>query len=452
MSEHVVVREYARLSVAEPNAAPMQTLDHARISASAFAYLCQLMGSFKKNGATLLVLENQYSLKLDNYVGILSTPCGTVIEILPKLTEHGNQMAQDNARRILIKMLGVALDLPYRSASKAALQSWELPLQEWVMQEFVRELALLVKRGLRFDYKVVQSEQRFLQGQLDVARQMRQSPGRRHLFPLRHDVFLPDNAENRLLKSALMVVCASTRHSTIWRDAHALATLFADIAPSQNKAADLRAWRTTRLMTHYRAVRPWCELVLGQSMPVALSGSTQGISLLFPMEKLFERYVEQHLQKHLQDTEYHIARQEASRHLCILEQKPMFSLRPDMLLRKGHQICMVLDAKWKLLFERARGSKLGLQSSDFYQMFAYGHKYLNGTGEMMLIYPKTAAFSGDMEETLRFEFAATTPGLGLWVVGFDLDSDIMIWPQQLGIRANGKTAFTLTPTAAPSYP
>jgi 5-methylcytosine-specific restriction enzyme subunit McrC len=251
---------------------------------------------------------------------------------------------------------------------------------------------------------------------------MRQPPARRHMFALRHDVFLPDNAENRLLKSALLIVCSYTRHSTTWRDAHELAGLFASIPACANVAQDMRSWRNTRLMSHYRAVRPWCELVLGQQMPVALSGVTQGLSLLFPMERLFERYVEHHLQARMIGTGYHIKRQAASQYLCKLGKRAMFLLKPDMLLKKGEKVCMVLDAKWKLLSSQAQSNKYGLQQSDFYQMFAYGHKYLSGMGEMMLIYPKTTAFAGKLD---RFEYA---PDLGLWAVGFDLERDEIEFP------------------------
>ena len=41
-------------------------------------------------------------------------------------------------------------------------------------------------------------------------------------------------------------------------------------------------------MAHYQAIKPWCELILNQQMPIAVSGEWRGMSLLFPMEKLFE--------------------------------------------------------------------------------------------------------------------------------------------------------------------
>ena len=178
MTQHIVVREYAQLCIHEAGSPRENTLDCASVSPSAFAWLCELAASFRKSGASLCLVESRYLLRLDNYVGILATPCGTVVEILPKLTANTCAEATQDARAILIKMLNVALELPKRSAAPAALQTMALPLQEWVMWQFIQELEIAVKRGLRFDYQRIEDEQRFLRGQLDMAKQMRHAPTR----------------------------------------------------------------------------------------------------------------------------------------------------------------------------------------------------------------------------------------------------------------------------------
>ena len=56
-------------------------------------------------------------------------------------------------------------------------------------------------------------------------------------------------------------------------------------------AHDFQSWQDSRLMAHYQAIKPWCEFVLNQHIPMAVQGDWRGLSLLFPMEKLFESYV-----------------------------------------------------------------------------------------------------------------------------------------------------------------
>ncbi|XLZ67738.1 McrC family protein [Massilia sp. SR12] len=416
----VVVREYARLTTDEvPN-----TVDQATVTPSAFEWLCNFAAGFSKSGASLLHLENRRWLRLDSHVGVIETPCGTLLEILPKHAPQTDDTTVQGARALMVRMLAEALDLPVRSAQMSNLATFQHPLLEWVMLSFVRALDHLVKRGLRFDYQRMEEEQRFLRGQLDVVKQMRQQPGRRHLFNIRHDLFLPDRPENRLLKSALTRVCGTTTQAETWRMARELAGLFEDMPASVDTQADFRAWRNDRLMAHYTNVRPWCELILGQHMPLAVRGSVRGVSLLFPMEKLFERYVERCLSRQLTQR-YQLKAQARSEYLCLHEGQGMFQLRPDYLLLEGGASALVLDAKWKLLNMADQDLKYGLSQGDFYQMFAYGHKYLGGAGDMVLIFPKWQEFDSVLP---GFEFA---PGLRLWVAPFDLEAGVVQFPPEL---------------------
>lgn len=420
MKSVIVVCEYARITTekVEPS------LYQAQVSATAFDWLCNLQASFSSAGASLLQVENRRWLKLDSYVGVLQTPCGSVIEVLPKITEDVNETAASDSRELLIKMLKTALDLPVpvRTADKADIELFKHSLLEWVMKEFTHALDHLIKRGLRFDYLRVEEEQRFLRGQLNINKQLRQPPGREHIFNIRHDLFLPDRSENRLLKTALMQVCKLTRQPTTWRIAHELAGILAEVPASKSIRDDFCQWRNERLMAHYQPVRPWCELVLGQQMPLAMQGSTTGISLLFPMEKLFETFVEKKLRK-LIPLPYSLKSQAASQSLCKHDQGQMFQLRPDLLVMNSKSICAVLDTKWKLIDSTNKSEKYGLSQSDFYQLFAYGHKYLqDGKGQMMLIYPKTAPFTKPLPV---FDYGND---LMLWVVPFDLKEEKLEWP------------------------
>lgn len=56
-----------------------------------------------------------------------------------------------------------------------------------------------------------------------------------------------------------------------------------------------------------------------------------------------------------------------------------------------------------------------LAQSEFYQIFAYGQKYLNGIGEMYLIYPAHDDFDQPIPQ--HFAFSDT---LKLWVVPYQI--------------------------------
>lgn len=103
----------------------------------------------------------------------------------------------------------------------------------------------------------------------------------------------------------------------------------------------------------------------------------------------------------------------------------MFRLEPDLLLESTNQK-WVLDTKWKKLDAADRGNKYGLSQGDFYQLYAYGKKYLAGqaTSELVLIYPATESFSKSLPV---FDYG---DGMKLWVLPFDLTDQVLVDSEQ----------------------
>lgn len=421
MRATLTVREHARLTT-EYVGAP--SLDRAQVSPSAFNWLCQTSSTFRASGAGLVQVEDRQWLRLDNYVGVIETQCGTRIEILPKHLDGPDSAA--TSRELLRRMIGAAMDLPVRRVSETALKTFDAPLSEWVIGRFLSELNHLVKRGVRSDYVRVEGAERYLRGQLDASRQVRQTLGRQHIFQIRHDVFVPDRPENRLLRLALDHVARAAQTSSNWRLAQELRSLLHEVPPSTNVDADLRAWRDDRVMAHYRSVRPWCELILYRQMPYSLVGQWHGISLLFPMERLYERFVAAWLRRHLVPGAI-LRAPAASEFLCLHEGARMFRLEPDLLVE--HQgLRWVLDTKWKLLDATNRANNYGLSQSDLYQLFAYGMKYLGpGGGDLVLVFPRCVRFH---KSPPVFEYGY---GLRLWVLPFDMDAGDLIDAESTGL-------------------
>lgn len=421
--QSVVVREYARLTTEKVDDKSIEnTLDRAQISQSAFDWVCKLNQKFSAAGASLAIVEERTWLRLDKHVGVIETPCGTRIEILPKHHESGDVVHE--SRTLLQRMIATSFDLPAREVGAADLQLFNAPLTEWVMARFLAALERIVKTGIRFDYRRVEEEQRYMRGQLNTVRQMRQPPGKQHFFHIRHDIFDPDGAENRLLKLALEQVSKATRDAANWKLAGELRSLMSEIGSSKDVNGDFKRWRNERLMNHYRPVKPWCELILNQQMPLSVAGNWHGLSLLFPMDKLFERYVAAWLRRSIPPT-IRLRSPAASEYLTVHDGDKMFRLEPDLLLESTNHK-WVLDTKWKKLDASDRGNKYGLSQGDFYQLYAYGKKYLAGqaSSELVLIYPATESF---LKSLTVFDYG---DGMKLWVLPFDLTDQVLIDSEQ----------------------
>ena len=80
--------------------------------------------------------------------------------------------------------------------------------------------------------------------------------------------------------------------------------------------------------------------------PFASQGETKTISLLFPMERIFEDYVSARLK--LQFPDWRITTQASQHRLVKQNNRNYFRLKPDLVIKKG-TIRIIADTKWKLL-------------------------------------------------------------------------------------------------------
>lgn len=184
-------------------------------------------------------------------------------------------------------------------------------------------------------------------------------------------------------------------------------------------------------MGHYEDALAWCRLILEERSPLTGTGGHSAPSLLFPMEAVFEAFVAKHLARQLA-WPLVLKTQARNHHLVRHCKQNWFRLKPDLLIRDAGRDKLVLDTKWKLLDGlKANGTdKYGLSQADFYQLQAYGQSYLDGVGDVVLIYPKTDAFAQPLPV---FEFPKTG-GLRLWVLPFCLKSRRLSVPDEAPVK------------------
>lgn len=363
------------------------------------------------------------AFQVQNYVGVISTPYGEQIEVLPKIvrTAKDDTDQEDSSRKSFLNMLRHLKQFRNIESSDSMISAHKMPLLEVFIRQFLLSVNTLVKRGLRSDYKRVEENQTFLKGRLLVAKQLRHNLVNQHKFYVEYDEFLPDRPVNRLLHSALAKVASFAKTNINQKLCRELMFAFADVPKSTDIKSDFSAMKLGRGMEMYDSPIAWAKLILNGDSPLSMDGKSSAISLLFPMEAIFESYVANILRKQLKQ-EYSLKEQIRSETLVKHKGENWFRLKPDLTLHVGSEkspIC-VMDTKWKLL-DASKGNgtkKYGLSQSDFYQMFAYGQKYLKGQGSLILIYPKTEKFNKPIEG--KFIFSEEGEGLNLFVLPFDV--------------------------------
>ncbi|MNZ91191.1 5-methylcytosine-specific restriction enzyme subunit McrC [compost metagenome] len=336
------------------------------------------------------------------------------------------------ARQLLIKMLCCLQGFRHVQTNSAQLSAVRMPLLEIFISEFLRAVEHIVKRGLRSDYRQRQDNLFALRGKLLISTHLRQNLFRADRFFTEHDEFSTDRPENRLIHAALRRALLLTGTQANQQLARELDFVFADVPPSTQTRADFQQVRLDRGMGYYVDALAWARLILNEESPLTGSGRHTAPSLLFPMEAVFEAYVAKHLARQLTPPLI-LKTQARSHHLVRHCEQNWFRLKPDLLIRDSDRDLLVLDTKWKLLDGlKANGTdKYGLSQSDFYQLQAYGLSYLDGTGDVVLIYPRTDAFDDPLPV---FDFPKAS-GMRLWVLPFCLKEQRLKVPSSLGLRS-----------------
>jgi 5-methylcytosine-specific restriction enzyme subunit McrC len=197
---------------------------------------------------------------------------------------------------------------------------------------------------------------------------------------VRYNRFSPDRPENRLNNSTVDFLLRRTtdfRNETL---ASRLLPMFDEVEFSTNHESDFARCVTDRSVSHYELALAWCRVFLRQSSFTPFQGSENALSLLFPMEKVFESYIAAVFRRSV-GNEVRVLTQD-SRFSLFDKPQPAFRLRPDIVLEaQGRTI--VLDTKWKLLSDDSANG--GVSQSDMYQMYAYAKKY--GADRVLLLYP-----------------------------------------------------------------
>ncbi|MCF5544446.1 McrC family protein [Pseudomonas salomonii] len=396
------------------------------VPADVFAWLeMQALRNTEAGEATWLRLtqrRGRRAIQVTSFVGVIRCPNGFQIEVLPKL---GKINGEEDARHLLIEMLRCLSSFRHIQTDSAQLQARRMPLLEAFIGEFLRAVEHAVKRGLRSDYCAQQDNLFALRGKLQMAPHLRLNLFRRDRFFTEFDEFSLNRPENRLLHAALRRALAWTALQPNQQLARELCFVFADIPVSDQNHADFARVRPDRGMAHYDAALAWARLILQDESPLTGTGHHHAPSLLFPMEAVFEAFVAKHLARQL-NSGFDLRLQTRSLRLVRHKEQDWFQLKPDLLVQAAKTNRVVLDTKWKLIDAKKANSKekYGLDQSDFYQLQAYGQSYLDGDGDVILIYPKTETFS----LPLAIFGLPKSPGLRLWVLPFCLDTKQMLLP------------------------
>ena len=357
----------------------------------------------KPHGETFLLEPRDKYLKARNYVGVIQTKNGRVIEILPKIdlaaTKEKSETQIWREKEIFLRMLRAWRDGPFRDTGNASVQSLKnFPLLEIFISMFLLDIGKLTRRGLARSYHRVEDNLHVLKGRLLIKDQLQRNLVHAERFYVRYQEFSTNRPVNRLLKSTLLLMhrlSGSANNQSLIK--HALYQ-FEKVPESVNVTADLTRAKVDRTMPLYVRLFPWAKLFLEGSTPTTFHGRSVGFALMFPMEQIFEDYVVHRVRREMGGWNI---RAPDKRHYLVERNsngKQEFRLEPDIVARRRNNAPRLMDAKWKRL---AKGERhRGIKQSDLYQLYAYGKKYEEANTQtplLFLLYPWNEQFTKSMK-------------------------------------------------------
>ena len=224
-------------------------------------------------------------IKSRDFAGVLRLNDGRAIEIYPRL---GKSVTE--AKGLLGRMVSAYLDMPFEKNTAKLLDSEESSFMEYFAAVFIREFSKIMKSGMLSGYTSIEENTNSMQGSILFSENIRRNLAHRERLYVRHDVFTPNRAENRLIKTAAAVLLKLVDSHVNKQELKKIIIQLDDVELCDSVERDFAACINTRNAKKYTAVLNICRMVL-QKNSSGYFGKYVENAVFFPMQELFEVYI-----------------------------------------------------------------------------------------------------------------------------------------------------------------
>lgn len=390
---HLTVREWGSVPVGQDKSGTCFT------RAQADTLLGAVRGHpLAHDEGTNILIDRHDRLIARQMVGMVAGG-GCSLEILPKVDpDSRDDLSEgeepDAVRRRLVRMLDVALGLNLALGGSADIARQKETLLEVLIRGFADKLLAEVRRGLPRRYLACEDDLSALRGRLDVARQFTVNAVRPDRLACRFDQLEADTPLMRVMAASVVFLGKHARHPETQRKLTELRHAFAEVPLLPVQRLPWKAVRIDRTNRRWESLFALARLLLRREWQTThhANAAPQGLTLLFPMNDLFEAYVGALLRRALVGSGIEVVEQ-GGRKSCLgeftgehLADGKVFMTKPDIILRKDGEILSIIDTKWKKLARDPLDRKHGVGQADVYQLMAYARLYK--CDNLMLLYPE----------------------------------------------------------------
>ncbi|MCR4640300.1 hypothetical protein [Ruminococcus sp.] len=239
---------------------------------SEFAEVCEADG---RRAVSVSEKGGKKYISAGSYCGFICLADGTLAEILPKL---GN--SAENARKALCEEFCDRCGYEFRPMSFDP----HMNFLEYFVSVFAGETMKIIKSGVLSAYASREENLSSVQGTILFSENIRRNLVHRERVFVRHEVFTPDRAENRIIKAAaakLIKLTANPNSSHLLKES---LSYLEDARMPHDINAEFSKCINTRNTKKYNTVLDICRMLFDKKEGTAFSGKYVLCAQLYKME------------------------------------------------------------------------------------------------------------------------------------------------------------------------
>ena len=357
-------------------------------------------------------------IQFNEYVGVIQVG-NLLIEVLPKADKTPHCENEDKKwRDMLIYMMRAVGSFDIRVTSSSHLKIKPNTVLDLYIEMFINVVEYLLHTGLIKQYRKKEGNVTALKGNLIFGKHIQQNLIHQERFYVRHTTYDIDHQFHFILYTAIWFIKQINSNASLHSRIGALLLFFPEMQCVRITESTFDKLVFNRKSDGYRKAIEIAKLLLLQYHPDVSKGRNNVLALMFDMNKLWEQFVYVSLKKHAED--FTVTAQ-TSKYFWLPDNGGQRSkMRPDIVINKDCDNCVVLDTKWKNL------NGYNPSPDDLRQMYVY-HEYYKAN-KVALVYPgEVSAVKG----TFLDWKAENKSDKECSVLTIPIENDIRIWQKSI---------------------